>query len=82
MKQAWTKSYESGEMPQDIANMFCMQPQKKAIDWYPVIIREVAVLLASFSLIKIDQTGRCMSMHPLVHVWTRDRLSEELQRCF
>ena len=45
-----------------------------------MIIREAVVLLSSFSLIKIDEMGCRMSMHPLVHVWARDRLSEELQR--
>ena len=43
------------------------------------MIRETAVLPASFSLLKIDETGCCMSMHPLVHVWARDRLSRDLQ---
>lgn len=62
--------------------MFYMQSSEEKKDWDPVIIREAAVLLASFSLIQIDETGRSMSMHPLVHVWARDRLSEELQRCF
>lgn len=33
--------------------------------------REAAVLLASFSLIKIDEIGRCVSIHPSVHVWAR-----------
>ena len=78
-EQAWTNSYKRGGPPQDIAHIFYMYHQVG--DWDPIMIREAAVLLASFSLIKIDETRQCMSMHPLVHVWARDRLSEELQRC-
>ncbi|MCJ1349722.1 hypothetical protein MMC31_007963, partial [Peltigera leucophlebia] len=81
-EQAWIKSYEIGDLPQDIAHMFYMQSQDEENHWDPLIIREAVVLLASFSLIKIDEIGHCMSMHPLVHVWARDRLSEELQKSF
>ena len=89
-EQAWRNNYRRGDSSQDIIHMFYMQPQQKAGDWDPTMIREAADLLASFSLInlgtkrdtkRIDETGRRMSMHPLVHVWARDRLSEELQRC-
>jgi hypothetical protein len=79
-EQAWTNSYKRGGVPQGIAHMFYMRPQKKEEGWDPIIIREAAVLLASFSLIKIDEMGCRMSMHPLVHVWARDRLSKKLQR--
>ena len=81
-ERAWSKRYELGSLHQDISQMFYMQSGEEEKDWDPVIIREAAVLLASFSLIKIDEKGRFMSMHPLVHVWARDRLSDELQRCF
>ena len=89
-EQAWRNNYRRGDSSQDIIHMFYMQPQKKAGDWDPTMIREAADLLASFSLInlgrerdtkRIDETGRRMSIHPLVHVWARDRLSEEFQRC-
>ena len=89
-EQAWRNNYRRGDSSQEIIHMFYMQPQQKAGDWDPTMIREAADLLASFSLInlgresdtkRVDETGRRMSMHPLVHVWARDRLSEELQRC-
>ena len=76
------RSYWSGKVSQDLAHMFYMEPQQKSKGWDSVLFRKAAVLLASFSLIKIDGIGRCMSMHPLVHVWARDRLSDDLQRCF
>ncbi|MCJ1344487.1 hypothetical protein MMC31_002690, partial [Peltigera leucophlebia] len=51
-EQAWSKIYERGDLPQDIANVFYMQPQQQtAKEWDPATIREAAVLLASFSLI-------------------------------
>ena len=81
-ERAWSKRYELGSLHQDISQMFYMQSGEEEKDWDPVIIREAAVLLASFSLIKIDEKGCFMSMHPLMHVWARARLSDELQRCF
>ena len=77
-KQACSNSYERNHFYQDIAHMFYMHSQKGE-DWDPILIREATVLLASFSLIKINKTRGCMSMHPLVHLWARDRLSKELQ---
>ena len=81
-EQAWFNSYERGNLPRDIAHMFYMHPHEEEATWDPTMIREAAVRLASFSLIRIDQVKRSMSMHPLVHVWARDRLSEELQKRF
>ena len=81
-EQAWRNSYKNEGSFQDIAHTFYMLSQKKEESWDPIVIREAAVLLASFSLIKIDDRERRMSMHPLVHWWARDRLSKELQRCF
>lgn len=79
-ERAGSESFKGENVPQDMANVFYLQPQQqKAKNWNRIIIREAAVLLASFSLIKIDEAGHCISMHPLVHVWARDRLSEELQ---
>ena len=80
-ERAWSERYKLGDLHQDITHVFYMQSGETEKEWDKVIIREAAVLLSSFSLIKIDERGRCMSMHPLVHVWARDRLSEELQRC-
>ncbi|OCK79674.1 hypothetical protein K432DRAFT_354452 [Lepidopterella palustris CBS 459.81] len=78
-QQAWRNSSRNRRIYQDISYMFYMYPQGETMEWDPIVIREAAVLLASFSLIKIDGASRRMSMHPLVHVWARDRLSEELQ---
>jgi tetratricopeptide (TPR) repeat protein len=44
--------------------------------WDPHLIREALTLLLSFSLISINGTDNRISMHPLVHVWVRDRAIE------
>ena len=82
-ERAWSNRNREPLLFQDITHMFYMRSQEALESWDATLIREAAVLLASFSLIKIkdDEIGRRMSMHPLVHVWARDRLSEELQRC-
>ena len=51
--------------------------------WDPFPFREGIQLLNSFSLIKIDASGCSYSIHPLVHSWSRDRMTEEdrMARC-
>jgi tetratricopeptide (TPR) repeat protein len=78
-ERAWKNSHNGEASFKNIANLFYMRSQEGLAKWDPIMIREAAVLLASFSLIKIDGVGPYMSMHPLVHVWARDRLSEEMQ---
>ena len=41
----------------------------------PFPFRQAISLLSSFSLIKIEEKDDCISMHPLVHKWARDRLT-------
>ncbi|RDL38237.1 uncharacterized protein BP5553_02577 [Venustampulla echinocandica] len=42
--------------------------------WDQLLMGQALRLLASFSLVTIDDYG-IISMHPLVHQWTRDRMS-------
>ncbi|KAI9764475.1 MAG: hypothetical protein M1840_008401 [Geoglossum simile] len=79
-ERAWKNGHGGGDLYKNITNLFYICSQEELTEWDPIVIREAAVLLASFSLIKIDETGHRMSMHPLVHTWARDRLSEKLQR--
>jgi hypothetical protein len=76
-RQAWENSRE-GPFFQNMEDLFYMCPLQEMGKWDPMVIREAAVLLASFSLIRIEETGYRISMHPLVHVWARDCLSEAL----
>ena len=79
-KRAWKNSCKGKGLSKNISSLFYIRSQERQAKWDLILIREAAVLLASFSLIKIDAIGRRMSMHPLVHVWTRDCLLEDLQR--
>jgi Tetratricopeptide repeat len=51
--------------------------------WDPLFFREGIRVLLSFSLIKRSATGNVYSMHPLVHLWSHDRMPQEerLRRC-
>ena len=51
--------------------------------WDPFPFREGIQLLNSSSLIKTDASGCSYSIHPLVHSWSRDRMTEEdrMVRC-
>ncbi|EFY94038.2 hypothetical protein MAA_10501 [Metarhizium robertsii ARSEF 23] len=64
----------------NITDLHCTGSPKDQPQWDPMVFREAASLLASFSLIKIEEMGRRISMHPLVHVWARDCLSDSMQR--
>ena len=50
-EQAW-RNGKRKDIPQEVAHMFYMHPQEGG-DWNPILFREAAVLLASFSLIKL-----------------------------
>lgn len=79
-EQAWSNSYKREGLSKELAHMSELYPEQKGEDWNPKKIREAVILLASFSLIKVNGSGRYFSIHPLVHVWARHRLSDELQR--
>jgi hypothetical protein len=40
--------------------------------WDPLLFRKGICVLQSFSLVKGDTSGRIYSVHPLVHLWSRD----------
>jgi hypothetical protein len=51
--------------------------QREDGTWDPLIFREGIRVLLSFSLIKRTITGNIYSMHPLVHLWSQDRMPQE-----
>ena len=55
-----------------------LQRQKDG-SWDPLFFREGIRMLLSFSLIKRSRTraGNIYSIHPLVHLWSQDRMSQE-----
>lgn len=79
-KRANENSYDGRALYNNIANLHCIGSHNGRSEWDPMVFREAASLLASFSLIKMEDMGRRMSMHPLVHVWVKDCLLESMQR--
>jgi Tetratricopeptide repeat len=45
--------------------------------WDPISFREGIHVLQSFSLIKKNKVGNVYSIHPLVHSWSRDRMTKQ-----
>ena len=76
-ERAWKNTREIKNLQKSLAGLFYISSEEGGSEWDPAVIREAAVLLASFSLIKLDLIHHSMSMHPLVHAWARDRLSED-----
>ncbi|KAN0067442.1 hypothetical protein V8E54_014532 [Elaphomyces granulatus] len=74
-ERAWKNTRNRKSIQKNLAGMFYISSEEGGSEWDPTVIREAAVLLASFSLIKLDLIHHSMSMHPLVHAWARDRLS-------
>ncbi|KAN0070689.1 hypothetical protein V8E54_011558 [Elaphomyces granulatus] len=79
-ERAWKNTRGVETLQENLAGMFYVSSEQGGSEWDPTMIREAAVLLASFSLIKLDPIHHSMSMHPLVHAWARDRLSEDLRQ--
>ncbi|KAN0067445.1 TPR-like protein [Elaphomyces granulatus] len=78
-ERSWKNTRNEKDIQKNLAGMFYIS-EEGGSEWDPIVIREAAVLLASFSLIKLDLIHHSMSMHPLVHAWVRDRLSEDLRQ--
>ncbi|KAN0070627.1 hypothetical protein V8E54_011496 [Elaphomyces granulatus] len=76
-EQAWKNTRNRKPLQKNLAGLFYIASGEDASEWDPTVILEAAALLASFSLIKLDPIHHSMSMHPLVHAWARDRLSED-----
>lgn len=64
---------ESGKKyPWWATKVFSIFRENPTLDWDPLPFRQAASLLRSYSLIQI--TDNTISLHPLVHSWTRDSL--------
>jgi tetratricopeptide (TPR) repeat protein len=48
--------------------------------WELFDFRDGIRILLSFSLIKLDSSGSIYSVHPLVHFWTRERMSKAMRQ--
>ena len=53
---------------------------QKGLKWDLYRYRRAVAMLTKFSLISINNESGSYSMHPMVHFWARERLSEDDQR--
>ena len=49
-------------------------------NWDEFIFGQGISVLLSFSLIKREQSSKTFSVHPLVHYWSRERMSKSEQQ--
>ena len=54
--------------------------QSSSEDFDTISLREAQSLLASLSLVALDLPTRATSMHPVTHMWARDRLDKQENR--
>jgi Flp pilus assembly protein TadD len=57
--------------------LFRLLQRRKDGSWDPLFFREGIRILLSFSLIKRNPTSNVYCMHPLVHLWCHDRMSQD-----
>ena len=76
----WTNVQEYELSEWTIAALPRLLRQDNTESWDPLPMREAVNLLRSFSLITIENSDSHISMHPLVHTWARDRLTESEQK--
>ena len=78
------KRVDNIDMPDDdysIQDLLEVDNQKGGGKWDPTAFRKAVDLLDSFSLLKKDP-GYELSMHVLVHLWARDRMSSSQRASF
>ena len=59
------------------SNILGITSDYKTLDWNSFVFNEAIQLLSSYSLIHLSGSNNRISLHPLVHSWIRDSLSEE-----
>ena len=74
LRQAWENTAKDLRLDETDSNQLDWLCQATSSKWDPYHLRECISLLSSFSLLKVDGLTNNVSMHPLVHTWTRDRL--------
>ena len=61
------------------SNQLGMVRDRQSSNWDSLRFNEAMGLLSNYSLIRFNGPDSPMSLHPLVHSWIRDTLSEELR---
>ena len=79
IESAWRNPIELQQYPWWESNQIRLLRGDRHRDWDPIPFREAITLLSRYSLIQLSQSDRRIAIHPLVHSWIRDSLSEEVQ---
>lgn len=74
LEKAWKYSHNHKGSAWIESQTLSILNQDSSEKWNPRPFREAIALLSSYSLIHIDGMENKISLHPLVHVWIRDRL--------
>ncbi len=75
---AWGNFARTEGYPWWASNLIGMIRDRRLQYWDSMVFNEAIRLLASYSLIHVSGSKNRISLHPLVHSWIRDSLSEEL----
>ena len=79
IESAWRTPIELQQYPWLKSNLIRLLRDDRHGVWDPIPFREAITLLSRYSLIQLSQSDRRIALHPLVHSWIRDSLSEEAQ---
>ena len=79
-KNASTRLPEQGLPEASKVLLLGLLRQTDADYWNPFLFRESVNILTSFSLVTVEESNGYISMHPLVHAWARDRMTEAEQK--
>ena len=74
---AWGNFARTEKYPWWASNILGMIRHDHLSDWDSMLFCEAIQLLSSYSLIHISGPNSRISLHPLVHSWIRDSLTEE-----
>ena len=77
---AWRNIPDREENQWWLSNQLRMLCQNRPETWDPLPFREAVYLLASYSLIRLNGVNHRIYLHPLVHSWIRDSLSDQAHK--
>lgn len=77
-ESAWSHFAHTKNYPWLASNLLSMIRDRRPSEWDSFGFNEAIQLLSNYSLIHVSGPNSRISLHPLVHSWIRDSLSEEL----
>lgn len=77
-RSAWDRYDCTDEHPWWASNLLAMIRDRRLSKWDSLGFIEATQILSSYSLIHVSGRNNRISLHPLVHSWIRDSLSEKV----